>query len=159
MLAAKSIGPGEPANSLASCYTRPMTKSELVRCLSERFPALNAADAETAVNLILEQLTVHLSSGEPIRIRGLGQLSLDGTLPGKGLRRTKNSKVGLPDRHVANVDPAWKLQDGTNIALVSATSKRPKYRLDELLAQCSPDAPSPRIPGWDEMVSVGKEIL
>ena len=136
-----------------------MTKFDLIRCLSKRFPALNAADAETAVNLILEQLTVRLSSGEPIGIRGFGHLSLDGTFPKKGLRRTESSKVDVLDRHVADVDPALEFHDRAKTAVLPSTSKRPKYRLDELPAQCDPDAPSPRIPGWDEMVPVGKESL
>ena len=37
--------------------------------------------------------------------------------------------------------------------------RRKKFTLVELLAECDPSAPPPRIDGWDEMVPVGKEIL
>ena len=40
-----------------------------------------------------------------------------------------------------------------------AHKRRKKYKLAELLAECDPSAPPPRLDGWDEMVPVGKEIL
>lgn len=136
-----------------------MTKSELIRCLTERFPALTAADAEIAVNLILEQLAEHLRSGERIEIRGFGRLALDDPSPGKGRNRTKNSTINGPGRRDADVEPARGCRDRIDTAAVPATTKPLKYTLDELLAQCDPDAPSPRVPGWDDMEPVGKEIL
>lgn len=135
-----------------------MTKSELIRCLSERFPALTAADAEIAVNLILEQITAHLSLGERIEIRGFGRLVLDHPSVGKEPDRKRNSTIDVQDRQDADVEPSWGYRDRTDPAAVPATTKPLKYTLDELLAQCDPDAPSPRIPGWDDMVPVGKEI-
>lgn len=48
------------------------------------------------------------------------------------------------------------------IAAVDASNKRlsrkPRYSLDELLAQCDPTVPLPRVEGWDEMKPVGKEL-
>lgn len=38
-------------------------------------------------------------------------------------------------------------------------AQRRKYKLVELLAECDPSAPLPRVDGWDEMKPVGKEIL
>ena len=155
----KGIEHGEAADHRASCYTSLMTESELIRCLSERFPALTAADAENAVTLILEQLAEHLRSGEQIEIRGFGRLALDDPSPGKGPKRKRNSTIDAPDRQVADVEPARGCRDRADSSSVPATTKPLKYTLDELLAQCDPDAPSPRIPGWDDMVPVGKEIL
>ena len=155
----KGIEHGGAVNHRASCYTSLMTKSELIRCLSERFPALTAVDAEIAVNLILKQLAEHLRSGERIEIRGFGRLALDDPSPGKGPNRKRYSTIEVPDRQVVDVEPAWECRDRADTLSVPATTKPLKYTLDELLAQCDPDAPSPRIPGWDEMVPVGKEIL
>ena len=135
-----------------------MTTSELIRCLSKRFPALTIADAEIAVNLILEQLAEHLSSGERIEIHGFGHLALDHPSQGKGLNRKRNSTIDAPHRQDTDVEPARGCRDRIDTAAVPTTTKPLKYTLDELLAQCDPDAPSPRIPGWDDMVSVGKEI-
>ena len=80
----------QPANDLTSCYTFLMIKSELIRCLSDRFPALTTADAEIAVNLILEQISAHLSAGEQINIRGFGHIELERSLPEKDLNRKSN---------------------------------------------------------------------
>ena len=70
-----------------------------------------------------------------------------------------NNKVVNTDRHVADVVPVRGYRDTADTVVVPTKTKPCKCRLDELLAQCDPDAPSPRIPGWDEMVPVGKEIL
>ena len=64
--------------------------------------------------------------------------------------RRKSDAVDTTDLDVTNA--------GAD-AVEPATSKPKKYTLGELLAQCDPDAPSPRIPGWDDMTPVGKEIL
>lgn len=111
-----------------------MTKSELIRCLSERFPALTAADAEAAVNLILEHIAERLSSGEEIEILDFGRLALDCTSPSES-------------------------HDSADTTVVPATTKSHKYRLDELLAQCDPDVTPPRVPGWEDVVPAGKETL
>ena len=70
-----------------------------------------------------------------------------------------NNKVDNTDRQVADVVPALGCRDTTDTAVGPAKTKPRTYQLDELLAQCDPDAASPRIPGWDEMNAVGKEIL
>jgi integration host factor subunit beta len=48
-----------------------MTKSELIRCIAERFPTLTVADVDAAVDLILEQMTQTLAVGDRIEILGL----------------------------------------------------------------------------------------
>ena len=49
-----------------------MTKSELVRTLSEKLPELQQRDVELAVNRMLEQIVNALENGERIEIRGWG---------------------------------------------------------------------------------------
>jgi integration host factor subunit beta len=49
-----------------------MTKSELVRALSEKLPELQQRDVELAANYMLEQMTKALEDGERIEIRGFG---------------------------------------------------------------------------------------
>jgi antitoxin ChpS len=49
------------------------------------------------------------------------------------------------------------VEDGS---LVVTASKRPKYKLDDLLAQCDADAPrDPELDEWLNMPSVGREII
>jgi antitoxin ChpS len=35
---------------------------------------------------------------------------------------------------------------------------KPRYKLADLLAQCDPNAPMPRIEEWDDMRPVGNEV-
>jgi antitoxin ChpS len=35
---------------------------------------------------------------------------------------------------------------------------RPRYKLADLLAQCDPDAPPPRLDEWDHMKPAGQEV-
>ena len=37
--------------------------------------------------------------------------------------------------------------------------KKPKYKLEDLLAQCDPAKPFPKVDGWEDMVPVGREII
>lgn len=57
-----------------------------------------------------------------------------------------------------------QLHDGSQVALLmngntltlSAPAPRPRYRLQDLLAEMPEELPM--VPGWDELASVGKEI-
>ena len=53
-----------------------MVKSELIRVLSEKFPALKEKDMELALNCMVEQLIDALAQGERIEIRGFGSFDL-----------------------------------------------------------------------------------
>ena len=128
-----------------------MTRSDLIRYLSERFPALAAADAEAAVDLNLEKMAEHLTAGDRIDIRGFGSFVLNGQTSSIRSNRRMSDAVDTAKLHAEN---AW-----ADATVEPATIKPKKYTLSELLAQCDPDTPLPRIPGWDDMTPVGKEIL
>ena len=49
-----------------------MTKSELVKRLSDRFHSLTAQDAHLAVQVILDEIVETLARGNRIEIRGFG---------------------------------------------------------------------------------------
>ncbi len=128
-----------------------MTRSELIRYIYERFPALATADAEAAVDLILEKMAEHLTAGDRIDIRGFGSFVLNGHSSSIRSNRRKSDAVDTAGLHAANTE--------AETTIGPATTKPKKYTLDELLAQCDPGNPSPRISGWDDMTPVGKEIL
>lgn len=108
---------------------------------------------------MLEELAEHLRLGEQIEIHGFGRLVLDHPSLRSGPKRKRSSKIGGADRQVADVELAGGCRGKAGTAVVPAKTKPLKYTLDELLAQCDLDAASPRIPGWGDMIPVGKESL
>lgn len=64
----------------------------------------------------------------------------------------------LKKLHLTEGDSINIEDDGNNI-VISPIVKRPKYKLDELLAQCDPNAPiSDELNDWDNSPAVGKEV-
>ncbi len=53
-----------------------MTKSELIEQIAMRQPELSAKEVETAVRIILDDMTDALASGGRVEIRGFGSFSL-----------------------------------------------------------------------------------
>ena len=77
----------------------------------------------------------------------------DGAIPlGQGFERFDGAPIA---GHTGAIEPI------RGFAFVGRYSSQApeKYKLAELLAECDPSAPLPRVDGWDEMVPVGKEII
>ncbi|MBF6567916.1 MAG: HU family DNA-binding protein [Candidatus Binataceae bacterium] len=68
-----------------------MTKAELIEGLSNKL-ALNKADAEKALNVILEDIIVALQQGERVNISGFGTFSVSE----RQARTGRNPKTGEP---------------------------------------------------------------
>ena len=136
-----------------------MTKSELIRCVAQRFPTLTAADMDVAINVILGQMTQTLAIGARIEIRGFGSFSLNHLPPRQGRNPKTGQKVEIPAKHVPHFKAGKELRDRVDATVAPDTNQQRKYTLDALLAQCKPDAPSPRVSGWDDMVPLGNEPL
>lgn len=135
-----------------------MTKSELIRCIAERFPTLTVADVDAAVNLVLDQMTQTLAAGDRIEMRGFGSFALNYRPPRQGRNPKTGQKVDIPAKLVPHFKAGKELRDRVDAAIAPDTKRQRKYTLEELLAQCKPDAPSPRVPGWDDMVLLGREL-
>lgn len=88
-----------------------MTKSELFRCIAERFPTLTAADVDAAVILILEQMTQTLAVGDRIEIRGFGSFALSYRPPRQGRNPKTGQKVEVPAKHVPHFKAGKELRD------------------------------------------------
>ncbi len=88
-----------------------MTKSELIRCIAERFPTLTAADVDAAVILILEQMTQTLAVGDRVEIRGFGSFALNYRPPRQGRNPKTGQKVEVPAKHVPHFNAGKELRD------------------------------------------------
>ncbi len=76
-----------------------MTKSELIARLAERFPQLVAKDADFAVKMILDALTLALVKGDRIEIRGFGSFALNYRPPRVGRNPKSGDKVQVPEKY------------------------------------------------------------
>lgn len=53
-----------------------MTKSELVKILSEKFSHLKEREIESLVSVILEEISASLAAGNRVELRGFGAFSI-----------------------------------------------------------------------------------
>ena len=67
-----------------------MTKSELIAGLASANPHLRAADVETIVATIFEEITVSLARGERVELRGFGAF----TTKHRNARTGRNPRTG-----------------------------------------------------------------
>lgn len=88
-----------------------MTKSELIDLLSAKNPNLSSHDVETAVKSIIDHLTLALSTGERIEIRGFGTFSLHCRAPRIGRNPKTGDSVDLPERYRPHFKPGKELRD------------------------------------------------
>lgn len=81
-----------------------MTRSELIKELSNRFPSLTQADVAAATTLILEAMGAAMSRGDRVEIRGFGSFSTHVRPP----RTARNPKTGAPVAVPAKPTPHFK---------------------------------------------------
>ena len=93
-----------------------MTKSELVRALSEKLPELQQRDVELAVNCMLEQMTKALEDGERIEIRGFGSFNIHQRPPRLARNPKTGESVDLPAKTVVHFKPGKQMRDHVNNA-------------------------------------------
>jgi integration host factor subunit beta len=91
-----------------------VTKSELIRALSDKLPEHKASDVELAVNHMLNQIMNTLVEGQRIEIRGFGSLELRHRAP----RQSRNPKTGevvnLGSKAVVHFRPGKEMRDRVN---------------------------------------------
>ncbi|MBE9516094.1 MAG: integration host factor subunit beta [Proteobacteria bacterium] len=91
-----------------------MTKSELIEVLAAKQPQLDHRDVELAVKELLEQMSVALSSGERIEVRGFGSFSLHYRPPRVGRNPKTGTAVHVPDKYVPHFKPGKELRERVN---------------------------------------------
>lgn len=91
-----------------------MTKSELIEALSRRQKHLAFADVELGVKGLLEQMSLALSQGNRIEVRGFGSFSLHFRPPRMGRNPKTGDAVALPGKHVPHFKPGKELRERVN---------------------------------------------
>ena len=82
-----------------------MTKAELIEALSNKLP-LNKADAESAINIVLDDIIAALRQGERVNISGFGTFSVSE----RQARTGRNPKTGESIRDFG--EPVGEVQTG-----------------------------------------------
>jgi integration host factor subunit beta len=67
-----------------------MTKSELIKKLSTKYPKLKEAEVEALVNLVLEEISGALVAGDRVELRGFGAFSVRT----RSARTARNPRTG-----------------------------------------------------------------
>jgi integration host factor subunit beta len=77
-----------------------MTKSELVTKLSVNHPDLRADDMEKLVNTVFEEITLALTDGGRVELRGFGAFSVRARAARKGRNPRTGVAVSVPSKRV-----------------------------------------------------------
>ena len=99
-----------------------MTKSDLIARLAARYPQLVAKDADLAVKTILDAMTLSLSEGQRIEIRGFGSFGLNYRPPRVGRNPKSGDKVQVPEKHVPHFKAGKELRDRVDAGLNAGIS-------------------------------------
>ena len=91
-----------------------MTRSDLARLLSLRFPQLAPSDSDAAVKVMLDALSEALASGRRVEIRGFGSFQSTQRLPRTGRNPRTGARVAIPSRRVAHFKPGKALREAIN---------------------------------------------
>ncbi|SFC02543.1 integration host factor subunit beta [Marinospirillum celere] len=93
-----------------------MTKSELIEQLAMRKPELSIKQVESAVKLLLDQITEKLATGGRVEVRGFGSFSLHYREPRQGRNPKTGDSVHLDGKYVPHFKPGKELRDQVNAA-------------------------------------------
>lgn len=88
-----------------------MTKSELIEQIAVRKPELSVKEVETAVRLILDDITDTLADGSRVEIRGFGSFSLHYREPRTGRNPKTGDPVELEGKYVPHFKPGKELRE------------------------------------------------
>lgn len=91
-----------------------MTKSELIEILIMKNPLVATTDVELAVKSIIEAMSLSLSEGKRIEIRGFGSFSLHFRPPRTGRNPKTGDAVELGSKYVPHFKPGKELRDRVN---------------------------------------------
>jgi len=94
-----------------------MTRSDLIARLGEHHPQLLAKDTELAVKVILDAMSVMLSRGGRIEIRGFGSFGLNYRPPRQGRNPKNGDKVKVPAKYVPHFKTGKELRERVSLAV------------------------------------------
>ncbi|WP_456269527.1 integration host factor subunit beta [Kushneria sp. AK178] len=91
-----------------------MTKSELIEQIAAQQSELSVKEVESAVRLILDDITETLAGGGRVEIRGFGSFSLHYREPRTGRNPKTGDPVSLSGKHVPHFKPGKELREQVN---------------------------------------------
>ncbi|ANF57574.1 integration host factor subunit beta [Halotalea alkalilenta] len=91
-----------------------MTKSELIEQIAAQHANLSLKEVETAVRLILDDITETLAKGGRVEIRGFGSFSLHYREPRVGRNPKTGDAVPLDGKYVPHFKPGKELREQVN---------------------------------------------
>ncbi|MGM0784848.1 MAG: integration host factor subunit beta [Pseudomonadota bacterium] len=98
----------------ATARRETMTKSELIEQIAMRQPDLSLKEVESAVRLILDDITDTLAEGGRVEIRGFGSFSLHYREPRIGRNPKTGDPVALDGKFVPHFKPGKELREQVN---------------------------------------------
>ncbi len=90
-----------------------MTKAELVERVAEA-ATLSRAEAEQAVQTVLDSIVVALKDGDKIELRGFGSFRLRVRRPRQGRNPKTGTRVDVPGKAIPYFKPGKELRDLLN---------------------------------------------
>ncbi len=96
-----------------------MTKAELIEAMSNKLP-LPKADAERAVNIVLDDIIGALRSGDRVNISGFGTFSVSTRQARTGRNPKTGETIQISASRSAKFKPGKQLKDSLNEGLEGA---------------------------------------
>src|SRR5467141_134728 len=90
-----------------------MTKAELIEALSNKLP-LNKADAERAINILLDDVIAALRQGERVNISGFGTFSVSERQARTGRNPKTGESIEISASRSAKFKAGKQLKDSLN---------------------------------------------
>lgn len=100
---------------------RPMTKAELIETLANKLP-INKAEAEKAINIVLDDVINALKQGERVNISGFGTFSVSDRQARTGRNPKTGESIQISASRSAKFKPGKQLKDSLNEALSAAAA-------------------------------------
>ncbi len=98
-----------------------MTKAELIEALANKLP-IGKAEAERAVNIVLEDITAALKQGDRVNISGFGTFSVSSRQARTGRNPKTGESIQIAPSRSAKFKPGKQLKDSLNDGLEGAPS-------------------------------------
>lgn len=91
-----------------------MTKSELIKKLSTKYPSLKEKEIEDLVALILNEISEALANGDRVELRGFGAFSIRKRKPRTARNPRTGEQVQVGERNSIYYRPGKELKDLVN---------------------------------------------
>lgn len=101
-----------------------MTKAELIESLANKLP-LNKAEAERAINIVLDEMIAALKQGQRVNISGFGTFSVSQRQPRTGRNPKTGESIQISASRSAKFKPGKQLKDSLNEGLEGAAPAAP----------------------------------